>query len=219
MPIPTNNFPDTAVFPPRYFAETGYYALMARFRHVIIDGTMPHDKRMKSVHRHTVAGNTGQLTLTVPVSRPTDLPEGYKLKWSDMNVSPHDTWWEKHVTALESSYGRTPYFEFYIDRFKTVLENSPHGKLTELLRRTDVLTRTILELPCEVEFISASGASIPDDAADFRRADFSKYTPQGEYYQVRADRLGFIPGLSILDLIFNEGPEAQFVLDRDFTSK
>ncbi|MDE6134461.1 MAG: WbqC family protein, partial [Muribaculaceae bacterium] len=46
------------------------------------------------------------------------------------------------------------------------------------------------------------------ECVDFRRADFAQFTPRRSYWQVRADRFGFIPGLSVLDLIFNLGPEA-----------
>lgn len=206
-----------AVLPPQYFGPVGYYALMARFPRVIVDLTLPYDKRFKSIHRFTIAGNKGPLTLTVPVSRPDNIPAGQRLRWSDMLVSPHDRWWEKHVTALESSYGRTPFFEFYIDRFAPLLAASVGSPVVDLDCALDSIVRRIVCPACEVSFHRDPSEELPREAVDFRKADFSLYTPGREYYQVRAASLGFLKGMSVLDLVFNEGPQSELILD-PFTS-
>lgn len=80
----------------------------------------------------------------------------------------------------------------------------------ELDRRADAVVRSILGMDNVVEW-----SAVPDgmEYVDLRRFDFdSVQTPP--YRQLRADRLGFVGGLSVLDLIFNLGPEAALYLHR-----
>ncbi|MCM1033456.1 MAG: WbqC family protein [Odoribacter sp.] len=203
-------FPDaTVALPPRLFPGAEYYAAMAAFGHAVIDSTARYDKRAKSVHRYRVADVRGTLELTVPVSRPsgTDAPG-----WNNVTVSRHGNWWHVHRLTLESAYGRTPFFEFIIDRFDSLFSD-PGGdappSVIEFARRADHLVRSILGYD-NVEWTPI----VPDAAVD---ADFRRSMPsldsQPPYYQVRAGELGFIPGLSVLDIIFNLGPEAQLYLN------
>ena len=108
-----------------------------------------------------------------------------------------------HRVALESAYGRTPYFEFYIDRFLPMLttgvtERFP--KLHALSTAWDREIRDILGLTSD----RTKGDPLPQPCREI------EIRP---YRQVRGDKLGFIAGLSILDLVFNLGPEAQLYLN------
>ena len=116
--------------------------------------------------------------------------------------------------ALESAYGRTPYFEFYIDRFLPMLTTGVDDRfplLHTLAKAWDHEIRDILGMAvCNTESPTEGpiredhpGHNIPDITAD-------NLLP---YRQVRQDKLGFLGGLSILDLIFNLGPEAQIYLN------
>ena len=159
------------------------------------------DKRQKGAHRFTIADTRGPLSLTVPIVK----PESHRCLWSDIMVSGHGSWWDVHRVALESAYGRTPYFEFYVDRFMPMLtlgvvERYP--RLEQLAWAWETGIRDILGLGQEA-------APNPDvSLTELPSIQLESYR------QVRADKLGFIPSLSILDLIFNLGPEAQIYLDR-----
>lgn len=210
MSTPLLLFPEKdVIMPPRYMATAAYYAVMAAYGSVTVDASARYDKRAKQVHRCEIADTRGRLALTVPVSVPHGL-DGQML-WHMVRVSRHGEWWRLHRTALESAYGRTPYFEFLIDKFDTVLadpglpETAPD--VIDLDRRADAVIRGILGLDNDVRWTAP--ADSPAD--DMRRSSFA-VTDQPVYRQLRADRLGFIDNLSILDVIFNLGPEAAFYL-------
>lgn len=192
---------NVGVFAPVLFAPVGYYAALARHSHAAILTSTRYDKRFKSAHRYTIADAAGMLSLTVPHSSP-----GPERTWDCTPVSDHGRWWDVHRVAWESAYGRTPFFEFYIDRFLPLLR-WPQTTVGDYIRRADEVVRDILGLTTEVSF------RIPDGSPciNYCREDFSAVPPV-PYYQVRAGSMGFIPGLSILDLIFNMGPESPLIL-------
>ena len=189
------------LLPPMLCAPVGVYARIhksggeARF-----DWSAPFDKRFKDSHRFAIADTRGRLELTVPIAK----PQTSRCRWDEIRISDHGEWWDVHRVALESAYGRTPYFEFYIDRLLPMLTPGVCGRyplLKDLAGAWDSWIRRVLEIPQPVP-VSASRACPPPDI---------ELPP---YWQIRADRLGFIPGLSVLDLIFNLGPESVLYLDR-----
>lgn len=203
-------FPDSvAVMPLLYFPTASYYAEAARHGRVVIDCGIAYDKRRKDTHRCDIADTRGQLSLTIPIIKPD---YSSRPTWSEVGISTHGQWWDKHLTALESAYGRTPYFEFYIDRFKPFFSSDTAARYSNV---------TALDSAVNNEICHTLGLPIPlyshkvteKDINDYRDDKFIRYY-QPEYYQVRKSTLGFIPNLSILDLIFNLGPEAPLYLKR-----
>lgn len=192
----------TVLLPPRYCGDIGYYAVMSRYGNAVVDSRMRFDKRHKAVHRTTIADTRGPLALTVPVAKPE---QSLGTRWDEIYVSTHGHWWDIHRVALESAYGRTPFFEFYIDRFMQFFTPRTDGgceTVTEFDTAIDAVIRDILGI--------APPSEIGDAVVDFRWE--VPPVPPVPYYQVRALQMGFIPCLSILDLIFNMGPEAPLVL-------
>lgn len=205
MNSPLIQHPDLcAVLPPQYFGSVQYYATMASYGRAVVDVSMRYDKRFKSAHRCDIASTHGLMRLTVPVGK--DFRHG--LGWDRVPVSDHGEWWSDHVVSLESAYGRTPFFEYYFDRLRPWLARPQEGlTVGRLDSALDEEIRKILHLETCVSYDIAEA---PADAVDFRHQLPMLSSPS--YYQVRADKLGFIPGLSILDLIFNLGPEAPLIL-------
>ena len=197
IPCPSTH----AVLPPRLCGGVEHYVRAWGAESYSTDWSRPFDKREKGTHRFTIADTRGRLDLTVPIAK----PHTSRCAWDSIGVSTHGAWWDVHRVALESAYGRTPYFEFYIDRFLPMLTAGVTERFPLLAHLAgaweteiaDILGLTLLDRPRE------GYAIMPDDSADIQ-----------PYRQVRADRLGFIPGLSVLDLIFNLGPEAQIYLNR-----
>lgn len=189
MPTPTNSLP------PLLFPPAAYFAALARGAE--IDFSARYDKRLKAVHRYEIVDARGRMMLTVPLAKPhgVDSPT-----WADCPLSTHDEWWRKHLTALESAYGRTPFFEFLIDRFEPVFR-SPHDwsqwpSAIDLVRAANSIVLPLLAIP----EASAQAASEPPAL--------------GPYWQVRQHLFGFVESLSVLDLIFNLGPEAALYIRR-----
>ncbi len=204
MKSPLTIYPDgCAILPPQYMGTAAYYAVMAAYGRVIIDTAMRYDKRFKSAHRCEIASTHGLLRLTVPVEKASLTGRG----WDSVGVSDHGDWWSDHVVSLESAYGRTPFFEYYFDRLRPWLCRPKDMTVGALDAAIDRELRAMLHLPTQVGYDMADATA---DAVDYRRR--LPELPSVPYYQVRADRLGFIPGLSVIDLICYMGPESPLIL-------
>jgi len=200
--------------PMRYFGTVDYYAAIGACSRVIIDDTARYDKRRKDTHRFDIIDTHGLKSLTVPVSKPDGVTG--VLRWSDIGISRHGQWWHVIAETLASAYGRTPFFEFYIDRLKPFFSSATPDDfhdVASLCRAADQTIRTILGFDNEVLYASQTGNGgkrLPDSP----HSSTEIATRTVEYYQVRSGKFGFVPHLSILDLIFNMGPESALVLDR-----
>lgn len=197
----------TAVLPPLFCAGAAYYALVRACGASAVDWGMRFDKRFKDTHRFAIADTRGRLELTVPIAK----PDNWHCTWGDIRISDHGKWWDVHRVALESAYGRTPFFEFYIDPLLPMLTEGVvdrYPTLRSLSEAWDGWIRRILLLPAPVE-----AESVEADRMFTLLPEHATEAPQPTHWQVRADRLGFISGLSVLDLIFNLGPEAILYTD------
>ena len=210
-------FIDTPLcLPLRLFASVDYYAAMAAHRHVIIDDNARYDKRQKSTHRMDIIDTHGIKTLTVPVSRPQNFHG--QLRWSDIAISRHGLWWHVIDETLASAYGRTPFFEFYIDRLRQFFSASTPDtfpNVATLCRESDKVIRKILSLNTSISYTSDPSAPVTATLNPATREATDSLNPTAiEYNQVRRDKFGFVSHLSILDLIFNMGPESPIILHK-----
>lgn len=218
---------------PRYFGSTDYWLRRAAGVPVAADSLF--DKRRKEIHRFTIADVNGPLTLPLPIVKPHGKPYA---TWRDVRLSDHGNWWHIHLTALESAYGRTPFFEFYIDRFLPFLSRDAVDRFPSVIdfnEALDALIAPILLLPSSSGLLPSSGASASSRPVSHRGlscgspigepADPAPATaaPEGAdfsslpYWQPRLNRFGFLAGLSVLDLIFCLGPEAPLWIRRSLT--
>lgn len=187
----------SVILPVRYLAPVAWYAAAARASESAVDITARFDKRDKLTHRAAIVDANGLINLTVPIVKPQSLTGALI---SDIIISGHDNWWNIHLTALQSAYGRTPFFEFYEDDFKPFYTSQWEGRrLVDYTAALDALIRRLIGLPQAVAPESGWHAANQD----------IELPP---YYQVRAGRFGFVGGLSIVDLLFNLGPEAILLL-------
>ena len=119
-----------------------------------------------------------------------------------------------HWNALCSAYGESPFFEFYADDIRPFFER----KWKYLFDYNWDITQTMCQLLDIHPRLMPTEDYQPQAANDFRDAIQPKhpaedpdFTPR-RYYQVYEGKLGFLPNLSILDLLFNMGNEAIFYL-------
>ncbi len=190
-----------------YFAPLAWYVPMAKGANVCVE---QYDNFVKQTFRNRciITGPNGTQVLTVPVEKNA---KG-KTCMKDVRISDHGNWRHLHWNALESSYGKSPFFEYYADDLHPFFER----KWDFLFDYNEEIRQTVcqlLQIESKVTFSSEylHGEHVADGILDMRPlAEPSVLEQQScaPYYQVFAQRHGFTPNLSILDLLFNLGPEA-----------
>ena len=198
-----------------YFAPIQYYSKLLQCERVVIE---QHENYNKQSYRNrcTIYSANGLLDLVVPVVKPVKP----KIPITEVEVS-YDTLWQKqHFKAIESAYRRSPFYEYYMDDLM-VFFNSPYRYLYEfnmqIMRRVCDLMKIPFLVQESRDYVKP-GKGIIDlrnsihPKVNRQHADSAFVPPR--YTQTFADKWGFKPNLSILDLLFHTGPEAKKILDR-----
>lgn len=211
-----------ALLTSAYWAPVQYYTKLYAARLVVEERAETYVKQTYR-NRCLIAGPDGPLALTVPVEhdrRATQLTR-------DIRISDHGNWRRLHWNALVSAYRNSPYFEYYADDFRPLYERkfdfltdfneALRAVVCELLSihpNLYVNKETWLDTTCTA--VESQSLAAADDFRERIRpktgyADDLRFRPS-VYYQVFAARTGFLPNLSIADLLFNMGPEARLTL-------
>jgi hypothetical protein len=199
-----------------YLAPLHYYARMLSANHVYIE---QHENYIKQTYRNrcVILSANGAMPLSIPV----DKKELIKCPIREIRLSTHTSWQKLHWRAIEAAYNSSPFFEYYRDEIAPVFQN----KWTFLFDLNIALQETILscmELSPSISFTEHFDKTTPSSTLDFRESIQPVVKPEKAdpyyqaipYYQVFAQKWGFEPNLSIIDLLFNMGPEASLVLQR-----
>jgi hypothetical protein len=211
----------TTLLSTTYFGPVQWYQKLYRSEEVQIEQWESFQKQTYR-NRCLIATTNGVQALTVPVERhivgdcksPTT-----KETIRDIRISDHGNWRHLHWNALQSAYGESPFFEYYQDDIYPFFEK----RWTFLLDFNEEIRQKMCELidiqpkVCLTnEYIAE--AQVPTGMVSYREAICPKhpvpdpdFTPK-PYYQVYQQKHGFLENLSILDLLFNLGPESIFYL-------
>ncbi len=183
-----------------------------------------YDSFIKQTYRNrcVIATANGLQALTVPVER-MEQHDGKPLQKcmvKDVRISNHGNWRHLHWNALQSAYGESPFFEYYADDLRPFFEKEWTylydfnmeicAKMCELLDIEPHVTPTDDYWPTGDLRLAQT-----DDYRDVirpRRPLPDEHFAPKEYYQVYRGRHGFLPNLSVLDLLFNMGNESVFYL-------
>jgi len=159
-------------------------------------------------NRTEIYGANGKLALTMPVSYTQKNRQLYK----DVKIANEEQWQIQHLKSLQSAYSMSPFFEFYIDDLMSLFETQFDYILDFNLKCFEVLSNSLqLNItPKHTHFFEKE----PTEKKDFRDLVKRNFEVQSfqPYTQVFTEKYGFIPNLSILDLLFNEGPNAELYL-------
>lgn len=199
-----------------YLAPVEYYSKLLNYDKIFIE---QHDHYMKQTYRNrcTIAGPEGELALSVPTVK----PENPKCPMKDIRISDHGNWRHLHWNAMESAYNSTPFFEYYKDDFRPFYEKK-YEFLTDFNEELCWLVCKLIDIQPDTERTTEYKADFAPNEIDFREAIHPKknfrqadpeFIPQ-PYYQVFETRHGFLPNLSIIDLLFNMGPESLLILQQ-----
>ena len=189
-----------------YAGSVRHYAAMVAAGRVAFDIDSPVGK-CREVNRTRIIGANGVQTLTIPLVKPA---KGGTTPVKDLLISEHGEWERVHWGAIFSAYGKAPFFEYYQDDLYALYHH--HSKwLADFLLAIHASVSDFFAIPAAL--------TAPDDRFVDLRAkggeNASNALPVADvpYYQVWNVRHGFVPGMSILDLVLNEGRCATLVLN------
>jgi hypothetical protein len=194
-------------------ASVRCYAVALKVGTLVVDvGEMRLPLR-HSRHRYRVDGPNGVQTLTVPLVGATN---NMTTPLCDVLISEHGDWRRLHWGALYSAYGRSPYFDYVADDLSRVINGSQHY-LHEFNAQLHEVIIDFMDLPIVTRYVDGAGEADLEATLDLRgRIAMKKPDEQPitdvPYYQMWTATSGFVPDLSILDLMMNMGREGIFTL-------
>lgn len=216
----------TALLATTYFGPVQWYQKLYRYDRVLIEH---HESFIKQTYRNrcVIATTQGPQTLTVPVD--TTNPTVGQVRLSD-----HGNWRHQHWQALQSAYGESPFFLYYEDDLRPFFTERRWERLTDFNEAICLKMCELLDIRPQLQHtadfclpatVGTGSQSVPavvladgTEADDYRQVINPKhplpdscFTPR-PYYQVYAQKHGFLSNLSILDLLMNMGPESIFYL-------
>lgn len=197
------------IFPTAYLPSIEYVSLFLKTDNVSIELYETYQKQSCRTRCNVMTAN-GIQTLTIPVIK----TNGNHTLTKDIEISYKEAWQQIHLRCLESAYRKSAYFDYYFPYFEKIYKQ----KFNTLIELNDYCLKTILKLlKVKKEYSYTEDFEKIVDDKDFRislsKNNYNNFEMK-PYYQVFADRHGFVSNLSIVDLLFNEGSNSVYNLDR-----
>lgn len=184
-----------------WFPPTEYFALLAKYSSVYIEACENYQKQSYR-NRCRIYAADGPQALNFPVRHRDGT---FNLPIREIEVDYSTPWVEKAERCIETAYRSSAYFEYYRDELFAILDAQP-ATLWELDMRIIRFFLDRIGLRTELVPTTEFAAEHVDIHPKRPNAILQENGLDRPYYQVFADRHGFVPNLSVMDLLFNEGP-------------
>lgn len=193
----------------QYLPPCSYFSLLRQYEVVYIE-QHEHYKKGSYRNRCHIAGANGPLRLSVPLQKGKHQQTAVR----DVRIDNKNNWQRQHWESIKSAYGNAPFFEFYADYFQPCYEQS----FDFLFDWNQALQKHVLEilgLSTEIRYTEVyyPKDEVPNDWVDYREQITPKHTAgqtysKAIYPQVFQDKHGFLPDMSIFDLLCCMGTES-----------
>ena len=201
---------DTLVIDLQYFGTINWINTLFQFSNIIFEQYDSWQK-MSFRNRTLIAGSHGVINLSVPLEN----GRNQRILFKEVTISHTQNWEQIHWRTIVSCYNRSPFFEYYREDLEKLIFTK-RKFLLDLNLETFSWLIGALHTPIPTSLTSSYLVSYPQNTLDLR----GYFLPKNEasllsgftYQQVFQDRNGFIPNLSILDLLFCCGPNAKTLL-------
>ncbi len=193
---------NTVLLHPTYFPSILQMAEIAQAEEVVFE---VEDNYQKQTYRNRcyIAHTNGKLLLNVPIKHSKD---SSRQKMKAVVVENAFPWQKEHWRSIQNAYRTSPFFEYYEDELAPLF-SEPVGSLLDFnLKIYKLLANLIgLDIPTSYSEVYEVTPTIADKRylANAKSQEFSNQKP---YSQVLEAHHGWLPNLSVLDLLFNEGP-------------
>jgi hypothetical protein len=156
----------------------------------------------KFLNKYNIPGPNQLQTLVVPI-----LAHTKNGMYSDVLIDYTQKWIREHKNALQTAYGKSPFFEYYDYRIFNVLDQ----EIPDL----NTLNITLLRDICKWVGLDHLPMNIHENSENAQFTQINKLNVP-EYNQVFHEKFGFRPNVSIVDLLFNQGPLAKSYFENSF---
>ena len=195
---------------PAYFGSIAMWSAIVKSQNICFEAC---DNYQKQTYRNRmyIAHSNGRLGLNIPVKHNKT---GHRQKTSEVQIENNFRWQRDHWRSLEAGYRSSPFFEYYEDELKPFFEVQ-HNNLFQHNLASMQMVAELLEVELGYS-LTEKYEHHPLEVKDHRALVLSKNTREIEmptYHQVHQSTHGFLPNLSILDLVFNLGPESLSYLE------
>ncbi|HKJ06882.1 MAG TPA: WbqC family protein [Flavobacteriaceae bacterium] len=197
-----------ALVQPHYFSPIAQYVAIAKASEIQFE---VEDNFQKQTYRNRcyIYSPQGKQLLSIPIKH----NKGTKQKTKEVIIDYKENWQKNHLKALYTAYNSSPFFEFYIDDLLPVF-NTKYKCLLDLNFATHRFVMDALQLDLPQINTTEFNFKHPNDFRGLSIAKTKTPFKFDRYIQVFETSHGFIPNLSILDLIFMEGPNALNYLEQ-----
>lgn len=199
---------NSAIFPLFYLPPVSYFSALKKHDFSVLLEKEEHFPKQTFRNRTKIYSPNGALDLFLPVIKGSK----YHTKMKDVKISYDFKWQRLHWLSMESCYRNSPYFEFYEDglvkfyeqKFEFLFDYNQELLLWifKQLKQSPEFgftTEYIAEVPQELDYRVKNKFRLLDNEAGEVK----------QYHQVFAEKHGFMSNMSIVDLLFNQGPQAK----------
>lgn len=197
-----------SLFIPTYFSPISQYSEIVNAGEIVFE---MDDNFQKQGYRNRcyIYNSSGKQLLSIPVKH---LTKDKRKKTKDTLVENDFPWQDQHLKSIQIAYRSSPFFEFYEADLAHIFEKK-YKFLQDVNIDTFLFVADALQL--ETSFSKTKEYQVEIVEKDFRLLAEIKHQPEkvvGKYVQMFDDKHGFIPNLSILDLLFMQGPNTESYL-------
>lgn len=194
----------------QYFGTVNWYKTLFRYSNIKFE-LYENYQKMSFRNRCMIVGSNGIINLSVPLEK----GRSQKLLMKDVKISYSENWQEQHWRSIYSCYGNSPFFEFYEEGLRKFFEQRP-TYLVDLNWETFEWVKKRIKLVAQIEQTDHYEAEVSANCFDarnlFKPQTYNQVKNVVSYQQVFEDRIGFKPNLSVLDLLFCNGPSSKSLI-------
>lgn len=209
---------NTILIEAHYLPSVQYFSKLAHYPQAILEACETYQKGSYRNRCHIVGAN-GLLRLSIPLKK----GKNERQFIHDTQIAFEEHWMSQHWTSIRSAYGNAPFFPYYAEELEAYFRR-PNPQLFDWNLQLIQLLSRLLQLDVQIQKSTSYLKELPNEVKDFRhliqpkshrrKAD-DNFQPV-PYPQLFQERHGFLPNLSILDLLFCTGPQAILYLEQSF---